>query len=75
MVGPEMQGQSHSEIEERVIEERRLVGLLVVLDVVEIVRVVGAAVGSGVGRVGVEPELGIGIKRTGGVVAIEWESL
>ena len=67
--------QSESGIEGRMIEERRRVGLSVVLDAVEIVRAVGVVVGSEVGRVGLEPGTGTGIKRTGVVVAIELESL
>lgn len=66
--------QRESEIEGRMIEETRLVGLLVVLDAAEIAQVVGVAVGFEVGRVGVEHGLGTGIKRTGVVVAIELES-
>lgn len=66
--------QHESGIEGRTIEERRLVGLLVVLDAVEIVRVVGVVVGLEVDRAGVEYGLGTGIRRTGVVVAIELES-
>ena len=67
--------QSESGTEGRMIEETRLVGLSVVLDAVEIERAVGVFVGSEVGRVGVEPGTGTGIKWTGVVVAIELESL
>lgn len=66
--------QSESGIEGRMIEQRRLAGLLVVLDAVEIVRVVGVVVGCEVGQVGVESGFGPGTKRTGVVVAIELES-
>lgn len=65
--------QSESEIEGRRMEQRRLVGLLVVLDVVETVRVVGVVVDFGAGRVEAVPEIGTGIKRTGMVVAIGLE--
>ena len=72
MAGFEMQNESG--IEGRTIEEKRLGGLLVVLDAVEIVRVVEVVVGPEVDRAGVEHGLGTGKRRTGVVVAIELES-
>lgn len=65
--------RSESEIAGRMIEERRLVGLLAVLDAVETVRVVGV-VGFEVGRVGVEPGFGFVRGLIAVVVAIELES-
>lgn len=66
--------QSEIGIEGRMIEERRPVGLSVVLDVVEIVRVVGVVAGSEVGQVGVGPGSGIVRGLIVAVVAIGLEN-
>ena len=63
--------QSESAIEGRMIEERRLVGLLGVLYVVEIVRLVGVAAGPEAGQVAAEHGLEIVWGLTAAVVAIE----